>query len=79
MTSNPRCEILKKRLTELYEDYAAVVNQLGRTLVAVDEMHLKRQMAELEARIEDWEARICLCVLGATQTAAQAVRLTALS
>jgi hypothetical protein len=71
MTSNPRCEILKKRLTELYEDYAAVVNQLGRTLGAVDETHLERQMAELEARIEEWDEKIRLCELGAIQAAAQ--------
>ena len=71
MTSNPRYVILKKRLTQLYEDYDAVVNQLGRTLGAVDETRLERQMAELEVRIEEWEERVRLCELGAVQATAQ--------
>ncbi|MGC9395376.1 MAG: hypothetical protein ACP5J4_11025 [Anaerolineae bacterium] len=71
MSSSRRCEILKEHLTRLYEDYNAVVGQMGRVLGALDETHLERQMAELEAKIEVWEEKVRLCELGAAQATAQ--------
>ena len=71
VSSSRRCEILKKRLTQLYEDFDAAVNQVGRVLNAVDEMHLERQIAELGANIDKWEEKVRLCKLGAAQATAQ--------
>jgi len=71
MTSSRRCETIKKRLTQLYEDYDAVVGQMGRVLSVVEETHLKRHLEELETKIEEWEEKVRRCELDATQTEAQ--------
>jgi hypothetical protein len=71
MPPSRRCEILKKRLVRLYEDYEAAVSQIGRTLDAVTENRLERQMEELEAKIEAWEERVRLCELGAAEARSQ--------
>ncbi len=71
MSSNRRCEILKQHLDQLYEEYNAVVGQLGYTLNAGDRERLKQQKAHLDNEIEEYEEELSLCKLGAAEAMAQ--------
>ncbi len=71
MPSNPRCQILKDSLTQLWEDYAAAYGQLGQALDAVTRQRIKRQIEDLDIEIAELDEKIRLCELGAVQATAQ--------